>query len=53
MLIMFGNIKSTDKTTFYMIKFWMNVHMKEKITVGRFLAGKAFWEAGTEPRSES
>lgn len=40
---MFGNVKSKDKTTLHMIKFWMNMHLKEKNTVGRSLVGKAFW----------
>ena len=46
MLVMFGNIKSTDKATFHMIKFsdkatfhmikfLMNMHVKENNIVGR------------------
>lgn len=31
---MFGNVKSKDKTTLHMIKFWMNMHLKEKILWG-------------------
>lgn len=39
---MFGNVKSTDKTTFHMIKFWMNMHMKEKKYCGEVPGRKSF-----------
>lgn len=40
MLVVFGNIKSTDKATFHMIKFWMNMNVKEKNIVGRSWQGR-------------